>query len=98
MADETKRIEAIAGPYKGQRLDVPAADANRAIKDGWARDPFEPVDPDAAPPEFDQDKHDKMMVAAEKAARKLRGEEEPKAAKADPQPETKTGRTRTAEK
>lgn len=81
MADETKVIEAIAGPYAGQRLTVPAADADAAIKDGWARDPFAPVDPDAEPPELDQEAHDKMLTAAQKAARKLRGEEEPDAGK-----------------
>jgi hypothetical protein len=76
MADETKVIEAIAGPYKGQRLTLPTADADQAIDDGWAKDPFEPVDPDAEPPEFDQEANDAMIVAAEKAARKMRGEED----------------------
>jgi len=32
-------IEAIAGPYRNQRLTVPAAEGQTAINDHWARDP-----------------------------------------------------------
>lgn len=77
MADETKRIEALHGPYAGQHLDLPAADADQAIADGWARDPFAAAS-DKPIPDFDAEKHDKMLVAAQKASRKLRGEDEPK--------------------
>lgn len=76
-ASETKRIEATHGPYRGTQLDLPTADAEQAIKDGWARDPFAAIDPNAEPVEFDQDKHDKAEAAAEKAVRKMRGEDEP---------------------
>jgi hypothetical protein len=75
---ETKRVEAIAGPWAGRQIDLPSADADQAIADGWARDPFAPpADPNAEPEEFDQEKHDTMTAAAEKAARKIRGEKEP---------------------
>lgn len=43
MPDETKEIEAICGPYRGQRLTVTAADAAAAIAANWAIDPFAPV-------------------------------------------------------
>jgi hypothetical protein len=77
MPDENKRVRATLGPYAGGFLDIPAADAEAAISDGWAVDPYAPADPTAEPAEFDQDKHDKATAAAEKAARKFRGEEEP---------------------
>ncbi len=76
MADETKRIEAIYGPHAGRFIDVPTADAEAAISDGWARDPYAPVDPDAKPKEIDQAK---ATEAAHKAARKFSGEDEPAA-------------------
>lgn len=91
MPDETKRIEALYGPYRGF-LDVPADVAAQAIKDGWARDPYAPpAAPDAPAPT--QEQIDKAIIAAEKAARKLRGEDEPKAkekAKAKAGEETKS--------
>jgi hypothetical protein len=82
MSDEPVTIEATAGPYAGQRLTVPAADAKQAIADGWARDPFAEVtdedrekDRQKAAEMTDEDKA-KVAEAAEKAARKLRGEDE----------------------
>lgn len=35
-----KEIEAILGPYRGNRLTMPAAEAQNAINDHWARDPY----------------------------------------------------------
>src|SRR5262245_52536878 len=76
MADETKEIEGTVGPYAGQRLTLPAADADAAIADGWARDPFAPLDPNAEPPKLLTDEErQKVLEAANKAASKLRGEE-----------------------
>ena len=40
MADETKRIDVIMGPYRGNLLTVSAADADAAVNAHWARDPF----------------------------------------------------------
>jgi hypothetical protein len=68
--NELKRIEATHGRYRGSVLDVPAAEADQAIADGWARDPHAVPDPNAGQPEFDQDKHDKAEAAAEAWANK----------------------------
>ncbi|MCA1404683.1 hypothetical protein I6F26_10220 [Ensifer sp. IC3342] len=92
---ETRRIEALYGPYRGF-LDVPADVAEQAIKDGWARDPFATPDPDAPPPELPtQEKLDAMIAAAEKAARKLRGEEPPKAKPKKDEPKNDEPKTPT---
>jgi hypothetical protein len=84
MPDETTLIEALFGPYAGQRLTIPSADAKAAIKDGWARDPFaQPSNDDPKLPSDEQ--RFAATEAAEKAARKLRGgegAEDNKAAKA----------------
>jgi hypothetical protein len=73
MSDESRQIEATLGPYRGQRLTVPTADADRAIADGWATDPFAPP---VEPKEQTEEERASAIEAAEKAARKLRGEEE----------------------
>ena len=44
MADETKVIDVILGPYRGHRLTVSAADADGAVNSHWA------TDANAAPP------------------------------------------------
>ena len=72
--NETKRIEGLIGPYRENQIDVPVAFADAAIADGWARDPYAP--PPDKPVEWTQEAYDKAMVAAEKAARILRGEDE----------------------
>lgn len=73
---ETKRIEALYGPYAGSQIDIPTADADQAIADGWARDPFAPpAEPSDEPVEYDREAHEKAIEAAEKAARKFRGED-----------------------
>ena len=46
MADETKVIDVIMGPYRGHRLTVSAADAQSAVNNHWATDPDAPL-PDA---------------------------------------------------
>jgi hypothetical protein len=40
MADEMKRIDVTMGPYRGNLLDLPAAEADAAIAAHWARDPY----------------------------------------------------------
>lgn len=71
MSEELTQIEATAGPYRGQRLTVSKADAEAAIAEGWAIDPF------AARPEgktmTDEERLD-LLAKAEAGARKLRGE------------------------
>jgi len=36
-------IDVIMGPYRNQRLTMPAAEAQTAINDHWARDPYSGV-------------------------------------------------------
>ena len=43
MTDEIREVSVIAGPYSGKRLTMPAADAETAINDHWARDPYSDV-------------------------------------------------------
>jgi hypothetical protein len=42
MADETKQVSVIMGPYQSARLTMTTADADAAINAHWARDPNEP--------------------------------------------------------
>jgi hypothetical protein len=39
-AEGNKIVEVLIGPYRGQRLKMPAAEADQATADHWARDPF----------------------------------------------------------
>lgn len=71
--DETKQVEATAGPYAGQRLTMPVDEAEQAITDGWARDPFAPPTDEPPKEQTDEERAD-VVKKAEKAARKLRGE------------------------
>jgi hypothetical protein len=73
MTDEPVVIEATAGPYAGQRLTVAAAEAKKAIADGWAKDPF--AEPAEAKELTDEERF-KVLEAANKGASRLRGEEE----------------------
>lgn len=43
MADETKVMEAILGPYRGKRLTMLVADADQGRDDHWLINPFDPV-------------------------------------------------------
>jgi hypothetical protein len=62
MADETKQIDVIMGPYRDQRLTVSAADADAAVNAHWARNPFEPYDVDHDPL-TDQQRNDALTAA-----------------------------------
>ena len=42
MADETRQIQVLLGPYRDHRLTVSATDADAAINAHWAVDPFAP--------------------------------------------------------
>jgi hypothetical protein len=44
MADETKRVEVFMGPYRNTLLNMRTAEADAAINEHWARDPFAPYD------------------------------------------------------
>lgn len=58
-----KQIEATLGPYRGQRLTMPAADAAAAIAADWAIDPFEPA-PDPPPDPLTEAERDAAIAAA----------------------------------
>ena len=49
MADETRQIQVLMGPYRDHRLTVSAADADAAINNHWAVDPNATHDPDEEP-------------------------------------------------
>ena len=49
MADETRQIQVLLGPYRDNRLTVSAADADAAINNHWAVDPFHVAVPDEEP-------------------------------------------------
>ena len=49
MADETRQIQVLLGPYRDHRLTVSAADADAAINNHWAVDPNATHDPDEEP-------------------------------------------------
>jgi hypothetical protein len=49
MADETRQIQVLMGPYRDNRLTVSAADADAAINAHWAVDPFHVAAPDEEP-------------------------------------------------
>lgn len=79
MEDDSQIIEPSAGPYKGQRISVSAAEAKRAIKEKWARDPFavdEAQDGDDAQAQVDDAEMAKRNERAEAAAKRWRGDEQ----------------------
>jgi len=49
MADEIRQIQVLLGPYRDHRLTVSAADADAAINNHWAVDPFHVAAPDEEP-------------------------------------------------
>ena len=49
MADETRQIMVLLGPYRDHRLTVSAADADAAINAHWAVDPYYMPAPDEEP-------------------------------------------------
>jgi hypothetical protein len=65
MADETKQIQVILGPYRDHRLTVSAADAEAAINDHWAIDPFHVAEPDEEPhPPLSEEERTHALEAA----------------------------------
>jgi hypothetical protein len=94
MTDEPKKtdepavVQAVAGPYAGQRLTMSRADADAAIADKWATDPNAPPpkegEKEANP--MTEDERAQIAEKAEKAARKLRGEPDPDARPEDKAP------------
>jgi hypothetical protein len=98
--DEPAVVHAVAGPYAGQRLTMPKADADAAIADKWATDPNAPPpkegEKEAKP--MTEEEHAEIKAKAEKAARKLRGEPEPDAKPTDDKAQPSATRDLGAEK
>jgi hypothetical protein len=66
MADETKQIMVLLGPYRDHRLTVSAADAETAINDHWAIDPFHVAEPDEEPhPPLSEEERTHALEAAQ---------------------------------
>jgi hypothetical protein len=65
MADEMKRIDVIMGPYRGNLLQVSAADFDSAINNHWARDPATPIEEygKAHPPLTDDERNAALEAA-----------------------------------
>lgn len=91
MADDVM-IEVVAGPYRGQRLNVSAAEGAKAITDEWAYDPHAGPRPET-PVDQTQEDRDRIYEAAHKAAPRLRGE----VPKTEPGPSEAKTRDMTAE-
>lgn len=62
MADETRQIQVLLGPYRDHRLTVSSADADAAINNHWAVDPF------AAPAAPDEEPHPPLTAEERTAA------------------------------
>ena len=85
MADETKRIRPIWGEFADQDIDLPAADADLAISDGWAFDPYAET-PREPPPLLTDEERLQMEELSAIAIAKARGEDHL-------EPQSKRGKT-----
>src|SRR5262245_7243698 len=72
MADEPVMIEVTAGPYRGQRLSVTKAQADKAVAEQWAFD-LAKARPEASAELTDADRA-RIADAAVAGAAELRGE------------------------
>lgn len=71
-----KQVEALYGPYAGAIISIEEADADKAISDGWARDPYDPKNAahiDLSKKAETKDA-EKATKDAEEFAAKIRGE------------------------
>jgi len=64
MADETRQIQVLIGPYRDHRLTVSAADADAAINNHWAVDPHVLPDPDDPHPPLTEAERTAALMAA----------------------------------
>jgi hypothetical protein len=65
MADETRQIQVLMGPYRDNRLTVSATDAESAINNHWAVDPHELPDPDHQHPPLSAEERTAALEAAQ---------------------------------
>lgn len=65
MTDETRLVNVTHGPYAGGRLTLPKGEAESAISEGWAVDPFAEKPPrfewEGPPPETLTDEQRKQL-------------------------------------
>lgn len=78
MTEETTAVHVTHGPYAGQRLTMNKSEADAAISEGWAIDPFKPVDPEKELKQPTEEERAHVLEKAEHAVAKLRGEEKDK--------------------
>lgn len=71
---DVKRIRPIWGEFADQNIDLPVADADQAIADGWAFDPYDETPREPVPILTDGERA-AMEEHSKKAIAKLRGEE-----------------------
>jgi len=64
MADETKQVFVLMGPYRDHRITMTAADAQSAINNHWAVDPTVLHDPDDEHPPLSDDERKAAMDGA----------------------------------
>jgi hypothetical protein len=62
MADETKQVDVIMGPYRSTRLTMTAADADAAVNAHWATDPTKAFEP-PHDPLSDQERSEALTAA-----------------------------------
>ena len=65
MADETRQIQVLLGPYRDHRLTVSAADAESAINNHWAVDPHAAPDDHPHPPLSEEERTQAVTSATE---------------------------------
>ena len=65
MADETRQIQVLLGPYRDHRLTVSSADAESAINNHWAVDPFAAPDDHPHPPLTEEERTQALTSATE---------------------------------
>lgn len=67
------------------------SEADAAISEGWAIDPFKPVEPDKEPKQLTDEERAHVLEKAEQGIAKLRGEEKDKEKEKSMKPEHEGG-------
>jgi len=91
MADETRQIQVLLGPYRDHRLTVSSADADAAISNHWAVDPFHIADPDEEPhpPLTEEERTAAYQAAVEWAQQQWEAAQAPPEEATDGEPQTR---------
>ncbi len=62
---DSKMVDVLLGPYRNQRLTMPAADADAAVNNHWATDPDAAPDEHPHPPLSDEERQAAFDAANE---------------------------------